>query len=130
MNNERGIYWEQRIPEQSKSSSALQQYSNYSYQQPIINTNLDREERKLPEHSQPPGISKTSSLAKVSNESEESESKLGSYHEDVDLHDAELSTIETKLFNKHLKEKGIIRKSKRDIELRHLRRTLKNRGKI
>ena len=130
MDNEWSIYWEQRIPEQLTSSSASQQYSNYSYHQPIINTNLNREERKLPDHSQPPGISKTSSLAKVSNESEESESKLGSCHEDVDLHDAELSTIETKLFNKHLKEKGIIRKSKRDIELRHLRRTLKNRGKI
>ena len=130
MNNERGIYSEQRIPEQSTSSAALQQYSNDNNHQSIMNTNLNREERKFQEHSHPSGRTNNSCLSYVSKKSQESENELGSYHEDVGLYDAELSTIETKLFNKHLKEKGITKKSKRDIELRHLRRTLKNRGRI
>ena len=66
----------------------------------------------------------------ISYGAQESENELGSYHEDVDLYDAELSTMEMKLLNQHFKKKGIIKKSKRDIELRHQRRTLKNRGKI
>jgi len=125
MNNETGNYLEQQNPEQSTSSAALQQYSNDNYHQPIMNTNFNREERKLQEHSKPPG---NSCLSNVSYESQESENELGSYHEDVDLYDSDLSTMATKLFNQHLKKKGIIKKSKRDIELRHLRRTLKNRG--
>ena len=90
----------------------------------------NRKERKFHEHSHPSGITNNSCLSNVPYEYQESENERGSYHEDVDLYDAELSTIETKLFNKHLKEKGIMKKSKRDIELRHLRRTLKNRGRI
>ena len=113
MYNERGIYCEQRIPEQSTSSAALQQYSNDNNDQPIMNTNLNREERKFQEHSHPSGRTNNSCLSNVSNESQESENELGSYHEDVDLYDAKISTMETKLFNKRLKEKGITKKIKK-----------------
>ena len=96
-----------------------------------MDTNVNGEERNFHEFSHPTGIFETSHLDAVdSDDSEDSETELGTYHEDIDLYDADLRLMDMKLLNRHLKRKGIVKKSKRDEELRKRRRTLSNRGKM
>merc|ERR1719288_332319 len=90
-----------------------------------MNTNSNAEERNFQEYSHPTGISETSHLDTV--DSEDIETELGTYHEDIDLYDVDLRLMDMKLLNRHLKRKGIVKKSKRDEELRKRRRTLSNR---
>jgi len=129
MNYQRGIDLEQGLQKQSTSLAVIQNHSNYNYYQPIMNTNSNAEERNFQEYSHPTGISETSHLDTVdSDDSEDLETELGTYHEDIDLYDVDLRLMDMKLLNRHLKRKGIVKKSERDEELRKRRRTLSNRG--
>ena len=131
MNGQRNIHLEQPLINQSTSLAVMQNHSNYNYYQAIMNTNSNGEERKFQEYSHPIGISKTSHLDAVnSDDSEDVETELGTYHEDIDLYDDDLVLMDMKLLNRHLKRKGIVKKSERDEQLRKRRRTLRNRGKM
>jgi len=128
MNDERGINLEQRLRKQSTSLAVMENHSNYNHYTTIMDTNANGEERNFHEFSHPTGIFETSHLDAVdSDDSEDSETELGTYHEDIDLYDADLRLMDMKLLNRHLKRKGIVKKSKRDEELRKRRRTLSNR---
>ena len=131
MNDERSIHFEQRLRKQSTSLAVMQDHSNYNHYQTIMDTNANGEERNFQGYSHPAGIFETSHLDTVdSDDSEDSETDLGTYHEDIDLYDADLRLMDMKLLNRHLKRKGIVKKSKRDEELRKRRRVLSNRGKM
>ena len=131
MNAERGTHLDQQTQKQSTSLTVMQNHSNYNYNQTIVNINSNEEERTFQEYSHPIGISENSHLDTVeSDDSEDVETELGIYHEDIDLYDVDLRLMDMKLLNRHLKRKGIVKKSERDEELRKRRRTLSNRGKM